>query len=75
MNDPIDPEVPHALRGRLPGGTGRGPRRDRAGRVCAHDACRTVLSVYNTGDRCWEHTKPTPYLLNVRRFRTARMSA
>jgi hypothetical protein len=75
MNDPMDPEAPRALRGRLPGDAGRGPRRVRAGRVCADEACRTVLSVYNAGDRCWEHTQPTPYLLNVRRFRTARMSA
>jgi hypothetical protein len=75
MNDPRDPEVPHGLRGKLPGTTGRGPRRVRAGRVCAEDACPTLLSVYNTGDRCWEHTQPTPYLLNVRRFRTTQLSA
>jgi hypothetical protein len=42
------------------------------GRVCASGACSTVLSIYNTGDHCWEHTPRSPYLLNVRRFRPAR---
>ena len=75
MNDAIDFEGRLALRGKFPGNTGRGPRRGRSGRVCAADACMTVLSVYNDGDRCWEHTSPTPYLLNVRRFRTTKMPA
>jgi len=43
-----------------------------AGRICAETTCMTVLSVYNTGDHCWEHTPRTPYLLNVRRFRPAK---
>ncbi len=25
------------------------------GRVCDEIGCRTVLSVYNDGDRCWSH--------------------
>jgi hypothetical protein len=25
------------------------------GRVCEAIGCRTVLSVYNDGDRCWSH--------------------
>jgi hypothetical protein len=68
-------EEPRALRGKLPRETGRGPRRGRAGRVCAQDLCETLLSVYNPKDRCWEHTQPTPYLLNVRRFRATKMPA
>jgi hypothetical protein len=75
MKDAIDLEDRLALRGKFPGNTGRGPRRGRSGRVCADGTCATVLSVYNTGDRCWEHTQPTPYLLNVRRFRTSKMPA
>jgi hypothetical protein len=75
MNEPVDFEDRLALRGKFPGGPGRGPRRVRAGRVCAEETCQTVLSVYNDGDRCWEHTQPTPYLLNVRRFRTTKMPA
>lgn len=75
MNEPIDLEGPVALRGKFPGGGSKGPRRSRVGRVCADGKCETVLSVYNTGDRCWEHTQPAPYLLNVRRFRTAKQSA
>jgi hypothetical protein len=68
-------EERHALRGKLPGVSGKGPRRGRAGRVCAQDRCETVLSVYNPKDRCWEHTQPTPYLLNVRRFRATKLTA
>jgi hypothetical protein len=75
MNEPIELEDRLALRGKFPGGPGRGPRPGRAGRVCADDLCETVLSVYNPGDRCWEHTQPSPYLLNVRRFRTSKMPA
>lgn len=75
MKEPIDLQEQLALRGKLPGNTGRGPRRQRAGRVCSEGTCRTVLSVYNEGDRCWEHTQPAPYLLNVRRFRTTKLPA
>jgi hypothetical protein len=75
MNEVDDLEDRLALRGKFPGGPGRGPRRGRVGRVCAHEGCRTVLSIYNTGDRCWEHTQATPYLLNVRRFRSTKMPA
>ena len=75
MNEPIDLEGPVAFRGKFPGGAAKGPRRSRVGRICADGECQTVLSVYNTGDRCWEHTQPTPYLLNVRRFRTAKLPA
>jgi hypothetical protein len=75
MREPIDLEERLALRGKLPRDAGRGPRPVAAGRVCAEDRCRTVLSVYNPGDRCWEHTQPSPYLLNVRRFRTGKLPA
>jgi len=73
MTEPIDPGSRLSLRGKFPGaGAGHGPRRQPAGRICGEDGCPTVLSVYNTGDHCWEHTPRTPYLLNVRRFRPAR---
>jgi hypothetical protein len=75
MGEAVDLEARLWLRGKLPGGTGKGPRRGRTGRVCAVRSCHTVLSVYNTGDHCWEHTQPTPYLLNVRRFRTTKLPA
>jgi hypothetical protein len=75
MSDPADLEGRIAFRGKFPGGGGKGPRRGRSGRVCAEGACKTVLSVYNSGDHCWEHTQPTPYLLNVRRFRTTKLPA
>lgn len=75
MGEAVDLNARLWLRGKLPGGTSRAPRRGRIGRVCAEGSCLTVLSVYNTGDLCWEHTQPTPYLLNVRRFRTNKLPA
>jgi hypothetical protein len=73
MSEPMDLDAKLSLRGKFPGGgTGHGPRTSAAGRTCAEGSCTTVLSVYNTGDHCWEHTPRTPYLLNVRRFRPAR---
>jgi len=75
MKEAIEFSERLALRGKFPGNPGRGPRKGRIGRVCANERCSTVLSVYNTGDLCWEHTQATPYLLNVRRFRTTKQSA
>jgi len=72
MSEPIELQAELSLRGRAPGDRGRGPRRSAGGRVCADSDCATVLSVYNTGDHCWEHTPRSPYLLNVRRFRPAK---
>ncbi|HYF10819.1 MAG TPA: hypothetical protein VEC09_00805 [Actinomycetota bacterium] len=72
MSEPIDLDAKLSLRGKFPGDRGQGPRRSDVGRVCADGACSTVLSIYNTGDHCWEHTPRSPYLLNVRRFRPAR---
>jgi hypothetical protein len=43
--------------------------RFREGRVCEEYDCRTVLSVYNDGSRCWSHRpmeRVTP-LRNLRR--------
>ena len=72
MSEAIDLEAQLSLRGRAPGDRGHGPRRSAGGRVCEDTNCTTVLSVYNTGDHCWEHTPRSPYLLNVRRFRPAK---
>jgi hypothetical protein len=32
---------------------------DRAGRTCGQPGCETRLSVYNLGNRCWQHTDLT----------------
>ena len=41
-----------------------------SGRRCATDGCRTILSSYNSGDRCWAHREATPVLsLGMRRTR------
>jgi hypothetical protein len=48
------------LRGVKPGSrTGR-PRTATAGRVCRHEACATVISIYNTTDHCNAH-RPRRY--------------
>lgn len=70
MSELMDLDQPRSLRGRQPRGIGKAPATAERGRVCRSGECRTVLSVYNTGDHCWEHTPRTPYLFNVRRFRT-----
>jgi hypothetical protein len=75
MWEPIDLQERTALRGKMLLSSGRGPRPGRAGRVCSHASCRTVLSIYNDGDRCWEHTSPTPYLLKIRRVRAGKLPA
>lgn len=69
MSELMDLDRPRFLRGKHPRATGKGPATADPGRVCGTRGCRTVLSVYNTGDRCWEHTPTTPYLFNVQRFR------
>jgi hypothetical protein len=25
--------------------------------VCAHDGCKTKLSIYNSSDHCWQHAE------------------
>lgn len=71
-SEPVDLDDAVYLRGKFPGAGGRRPRTSAVGRTCADRSCMTILSVYNTGEHCWEHTPRTPYLLNVRRFRPAR---
>lgn len=39
---------------------GRQPSASKAkgqGRVCSFAGCRTMLSVYNGSDRCWQHAE------------------
>ena len=73
MSEPIDLEAKLSLEGKFPGDRGHGPEPVGCRAASARAApARTVLSVYNTGDHCWEHTPRSPYLLNVRRFRPAR---
>lgn len=42
------------------------------GRVCAHDGCRTKLSVYNEGDHCWQHADVAFPNYRGKRLRTDR---
>ncbi len=52
MNHSIDIE---GIGAELLGPDRQPPRRHPAGRVCAHDGCRTVLSVYNDRPMCARH--------------------
>ena len=60
-----------SVQGVMPGrGSGRAPlRRSDPDRICEDPACRTVLSVYNDGDRCWQHTPIRPYFVQAPRRR------
>lgn len=44
-----------AMVGRLPRVLPRPSRRYRSGRVCADEACGTILSRYNASPFCWAH--------------------
>jgi len=48
------------VQGRLATFLGSAPARAAAGRTCARAGCRTRLSIYNVGRRCWQHTEPRP---------------
>jgi hypothetical protein len=39
------------------------------GRVCSYPDCKTKLSVYNVGDRCWQHAD-----LNFPNYRGKRLA-
>ncbi len=75
MREPIDLEGPISMGGKLLENTGKGPRALRPGRVCTKRGCQTILSIYNAGDRCWDHTAPTPFLLKIRRARADSLPA
>jgi hypothetical protein len=36
-------------------GASRASKAYKAGRVCSHDGCETVLSIYNKGKFCYQH--------------------
>jgi hypothetical protein len=42
------------------------------GRICAHDGCRTTLSVYNEGAFCWQHADVVFPNYRGKRMRTDR---
>lgn len=73
MTELTDVEALRSLRGGHPTVTRKVPATADRGRVCRAKGCQTVLSVYNTGDTCWEHTPRTPFLFNVRRYATPRV--
>jgi hypothetical protein len=46
------------------------PRRNRTyppGRVCAHEGCDTVLSIYSRWNYCWQHEPVHSYVPRGRR--------
>lgn len=44
-----------AISAHKPQGLPRASKRFGKGRVCAHEGCETLLSVYNRRDKCWAH--------------------
>ena len=42
-------------RGTRPGRLPQPSRPGREQRTCSHPGCQTRLSIYNVGDRCWQH--------------------
>jgi hypothetical protein len=62
-------QIDEVVRGRMAGaGTPSGAVHP-SGRICADDACTTVLSVYNPTGWCWQHERPHPYVLQAPRKR------
>ena len=57
------------LRGRMAPGLTRSNSVHETGRVCAHDGCATVLSIYNSTGWCWQHEVPHTYVLQAPRKR------
>jgi hypothetical protein len=48
----------YRIAGSLASNVGRAPKTAPRGRICAVDACDTVLSRYNLDDRCRTHKTP-----------------
>lgn len=42
-------------KGTRPGNLPAASRTEQKGRECAHEGCRTKLSVYNQSELCWQH--------------------
>lgn len=57
------------LRGRMAPGPIRSNSVHGTGRVCAHNDCATVLSIYNSTGWCWQHETPHAYVLQAPRKR------
>jgi len=47
--------IGNVTKGSRPGNLPSPSRILERGRVCAHEGCRTTLSVYNEGAFCWQH--------------------
>lgn len=61
------------LRGTAIDGTGAKPQQQYGqGRKCAEPGCSTVLSVYNSNDKCYAHTEVVPEGLDDREIRRTR---
>lgn len=60
------------LAGRVVQPIGRPSRRYAKGRVCLHDGCRTLLSIYNSSRFCSQHeTIKLPRTFGRQRLRSA----
>jgi hypothetical protein len=64
------PEEGYPVRGHL-AGTASGPslQRIEATRRCEEPSCDTLLSAYNQGTTCWQHSPSRPYFVRAPRKR------
>lgn len=53
------------LRGTQAGVEGEAAPTFGRGRVCGAPGCRTVLSVYNPAELCWQHEPVRPFILRA----------
>ena len=44
------------MKGNRPGKTPQPSPTATSGRVCSAPGCATMLSIYNVGSKCWQHT-------------------
>ena len=57
------------IKGRMAPGDVRAGDIHPQGRVCQHEQCSTVLSIYNATGWCWQHEEPHAFVLQAPRKR------
>ncbi len=60
------------VKGSRPRELPRPSRTFQEGRVCAHERCKTRLSIYNRSQTCWQHTPVRyPFVRGQRKSKAA----
>jgi len=47
------------VKGTRPGHLPPPSKQEEGGRICIYPDCQTQLSIYNSGQRCWQHAEIT----------------